>query len=130
MMHEENNFKKIALAKIAMKNILPFMTSVIVTLLATEIPSYMDAANNENGTFDIYADSTVIGKDCKAGRPYAVLYFKTVFIKIVINNVSDKFTFLFYRINQRIGTESGRQKESLGFLFRIRFFEKLHDQWV
>ena len=27
--------------KIAMKNILPFMTSVIVTLLATEIPSYI-----------------------------------------------------------------------------------------
>ncbi len=26
--------------KIAMKNILPFMTSVIVTLAATEIPSY------------------------------------------------------------------------------------------
>ena len=28
--------------KIAMKNILPFMTSVIVTLLATEIPSYIN----------------------------------------------------------------------------------------
>lgn len=27
--------------KIALKNILPFMTSVIVTLLATEIPSYI-----------------------------------------------------------------------------------------
>ena len=27
--------------KIAMKNVLPFMTSVIVTLLATEIPSYI-----------------------------------------------------------------------------------------
>ena len=27
--------------KIAMKNILPFMTSIIVTLLATEIPSYI-----------------------------------------------------------------------------------------
>ncbi len=29
--------------KIAMKNILPFMTSVIVTLLATEIPSYISS---------------------------------------------------------------------------------------
>lgn len=28
--------------KIAMKNILPFMTSIIVTLLATEIPSYIN----------------------------------------------------------------------------------------
>ena len=27
--------------KIALRNILPFMTSVIVTLLATEIPSYI-----------------------------------------------------------------------------------------
>ena len=27
--------------KIAMRNILPFMTSIIVTLIATEIPSYI-----------------------------------------------------------------------------------------
>ncbi len=47
--------------KIAMKNILPFMTSVIVTLLATEIPSYI--------SYEVFLSYIGIGmKDMSLGR--------------------------------------------------------------
>ena len=47
--------------KIAMKNILPFMTSVIVTLLATEIPSYI--------SYEVFLSYIGLGmKDMSLGR--------------------------------------------------------------
>lgn len=47
--------------RIAMKNILPFMTSVIVTLIATEIPSYI--------SYEVFLSFIGIGlKDMSLGR--------------------------------------------------------------
>ena len=47
--------------KIAIKNILPFMTSVIVTLLATEIPSYI--------SYEVFLSYIGMGmKDMSLGR--------------------------------------------------------------
>lgn len=47
--------------KIAMKNILPFMTSIIVTLLATEIPSYI--------SYEVFLSYIGLGmKDMSLGR--------------------------------------------------------------
>jgi len=47
--------------RLTMKNILPFMTSIIVTLLATEIPSYI--------SYEVYLAYIGIGlKDMSLGR--------------------------------------------------------------
>lgn len=88
--------------KIAMKNILPFMTSVIVTQLATEIPSYisyevflayigMGMSDMSLGRLIFEAESamTTPGWGFEFWSPVAVAAFITVVLYVVGQNLGD-----------------------------------------
>lgn len=88
--------------KIALKNILPFMTSVIVTLLATEIPSYisyevflsyigMGLSEMSLGRL-IYASETAMvtpGWGFEFWSPVAIASIITVVLYVVGQNLGD-----------------------------------------
>ena len=88
--------------KIAMKNILPFMTSVIVTLLATEIPSYisyevflsyigMGISDMSLGRLIFAAESAMVtpGWEFEFWSPVAVSSIITVVLYVVGQNLGD-----------------------------------------
>lgn len=88
--------------KIAMKNILPFMTSVIVTLLATEIPSYisyevflsyigMGLSDMSLGRLIFEAESAMVtpGWEFEFWSPVAVASIITVVLYVVGQNLGD-----------------------------------------
>ena len=88
--------------KIAMKNILPFMTSVIVTLLATEIPSYisyevflayigMGLSEMSLGRLIFEAESAMVtpGWQCEFWSPVAIASIITVVLYVVGQNLGD-----------------------------------------
>ena len=88
--------------KIAMKNILPFMTSVIVTLLATEIPSYisyevflsyigMGISDMSLGRLIFAAESAMVtpGWEFEFWSPVAVASIITVVLYVVGQNLGD-----------------------------------------
>ena len=88
--------------KIAMKNILPFMTSVIVTLLATEIPSYisyevflayigMGLSEMSLGRLIFEAESAMVtpGWGFEFWSPVAVASIITVVLYVLGQNLGD-----------------------------------------
>lgn len=88
--------------KIAMKNILPFMTSIIVTLLATEIPSYisyevflsyigMGISDMSLGRLIYSAESAMVtpGWEFEFWSPVAVASIITVVLYVVGQNLGD-----------------------------------------
>jgi len=88
--------------KIAMKNILPFMTSVIVTLLATEIPSYisyevflayigMGMNDMSLGRMIYEAESAMVtpGWEFEFWSPVAVAAIISVVLYVVGQNLGD-----------------------------------------
>lgn len=88
--------------KIAMKNILPFMTSVIVTMLATEIPSYisyevflsyigMGLSEMSLGRLIFEAESAMVtpGWGFEFWSPVAVASVITVVLYVVGQNLGD-----------------------------------------
>ncbi len=88
--------------KIAMKNILPFMTSVIVTLLATEIPSYisyevflayigMGMSEMSLGRLIFEAESAMVtpGWGFEFWSPVVVASIITVVLYVVGQNLGD-----------------------------------------
>ena len=88
--------------KIAMKNILPFMTSVIVTLLATEIPSYisyevflsyigMGMSEMSLGRLIYAAESAMVtpGWEFEFWSPVAFASIITVVLYVVGQNLGD-----------------------------------------
>ncbi len=88
--------------KIALKNILPFMTSVIVTQLATEIPSYisyevflayigMGMSDMSLGRLIFQAESAMVtpGWGFEFWSPVAVSAFITVVLYVVGQNLGD-----------------------------------------
>ena len=88
--------------KIAMKNILPFMTSVIVTLLATEIPSYisyevflayigMGMSDMSLGRLIYAAESAMVtpGWQFEFWSPVAIASIITVVLYVVGQNLGD-----------------------------------------
>ncbi len=88
--------------KIAMKNILPFMTSVIVTLLATEIPSYisyevflayigMGMSEMSLGRLIYAAESAMVtpGWEMEFWAPVAIASIITVVLYVVGQNLGD-----------------------------------------
>jgi len=88
--------------KIAMKNILPFMTSVIVTQLATEIPSYisyevflayigMGLSEMSLGRLIFEAESAMVtpGWEFEFWSPVAVASIITVVLYVVGQNLGD-----------------------------------------
>ncbi len=88
--------------KIAIKNILPFMTSVIVTQLATEIPSYisyevflayigMGMSDMSLGRLIFEAESAMVtpGWGFEFWSPVAVSAFITVVLYVVGQNLGD-----------------------------------------
>lgn len=88
--------------KIAMKNILPFMTSVIVTQLATEIPSYisyevflayigMGLSDMSLGRLIFEAESAMVtpGWEFEFWSPVAVASIITVVLYVVGQNLGD-----------------------------------------
>lgn len=88
--------------KIAMKNILPFMTSVIVTLLATEIPSYisyevflsyigMGMRDMSLGRLIYAAEGAMItpGWEMEFWSPVAISAVITVVLYVVGQNLGD-----------------------------------------
>lgn len=88
--------------KIAMKNILPFMTSIIVTLLATEIPSYisyevflsyigMGLSEMSLGRLIYEAESAMVtsGWEFEFWSPVAVASIITVVLYVVGQNLGD-----------------------------------------
>ena len=88
--------------KIALKNILPFMTSVIVTLLATEIPSYisyevflsyigMGLKDMSLGRLIFEAESAMVtpGWEFEFWSPVAVASIITVVLYVVGQNLGD-----------------------------------------
>lgn len=88
--------------KIAIKNILPFMTSVIVTLLATEIPSYisyevflsfigMGLSDMSLGKLIYQAESAMVtpGWEFEFWSPVAISAFITVVLYVVGQNLGD-----------------------------------------
>jgi oligopeptide transport system permease protein len=88
--------------KIAMKNILPFMTSVIVTQLATEIPSYisyevflayigMGISDMSLGRLIFEAESAMVtpGWEFEFWSPVAVASIITVVLYVVGQNLGD-----------------------------------------
>ena len=90
--------------KIAMKNILPFMTSIIVTLLATEIPSYI--------SYEVFLAYIGMGlKDMSLGRliyaaesamvtpGWQVEFWSPVIISSII-------TVVLYVVGQNLGDAS------------------------
>lgn len=88
--------------KIAMKNILPFMTSVIVTLLATEIPSYISyevflsyiglgMSDMSLGRLIYEAESAMVtpGWEFEFWSPVAIASIITVVLYVVGQNLGD-----------------------------------------
>ncbi len=88
--------------KIAMKNILPFMTSVIVTLLATEIPSYisyevflsyigMGLSEMSLGRLIYAAEGAMVtpGWEMEFWAPVAIASIITVVLYVVGQNLGD-----------------------------------------
>ena len=88
--------------KIAMKNILPFMTSIIVTLLATEIPSYisyevflayigMGLSEMSLGRLIYDAQSAMVtpGWEFEFWSPVAIASIITVVLYVVGQNLGD-----------------------------------------
>ncbi len=88
--------------KIAMKNILPFMTSIIVTLLATEIPSYisyevflayigMGLSDMSLGRLIFEAESAMVtpGWEFEFWSPVAISAIITVVLYVVGQNLGD-----------------------------------------
>lgn len=88
--------------KIAMKNILPFMTSIIVTLLATEIPSYISyevflayiglgLSDMSLGRLIYEAESAMVtpGWEFEFWSPVAVASIITVVLYVVGQNIGD-----------------------------------------
>ena len=88
--------------KIAMKNILPFMTSVIVTLLATELPSYismevflayigMGMSEMSLGRLIYAAESAMVtpGWQMEFWSPVAIASVITVVLYVVGQNLGD-----------------------------------------
>lgn len=88
--------------KIAVKNILPFMTSVIVTLLATEIPSYisyevflsyigMGLSEKSLGRLIFEAESAMVtpGWEFEFWSPVAIASIITVVLYVVGQNLGD-----------------------------------------
>ena len=88
--------------KIAIKNILPFITSVIVTLLASEIPSYisyevflsyigMGLADMSLGKLIYSAESAMVtpGWGFEFWSPVAISSFITVVLYVVGQNLGD-----------------------------------------
>lgn len=88
--------------KIAMKNILPFMTSIIVTLLATEIPSYisyevflayigMGLSEMSLGRLIYDAESAMVtaGWEFEFWSPVVVSSIITVVLYVVGQNLAD-----------------------------------------
>ncbi len=88
--------------KIAMKNILPFMISVIVTLLATEIPSYISyevflayiglgMSDMSLGRLIYEAESAMVtpGWGFEFWSPVAISAFITVVLYVVGQNLGD-----------------------------------------
>ena len=88
--------------KIALKNILPFMTSVIVTLLASEIPSYisyevflsyigMGLSDKSLGKLIYSAESSMVtpGWEFEFWSPVAISSIITVVLYVVGQNLGD-----------------------------------------
>ena len=88
--------------KIAMKNILPFMTSIIVTLLATEIPSYisyevflsyigMGISDMSLGRLIFESESAMLtpGWEFEFWSPVVVASIITVVLYVVGQNLGD-----------------------------------------
>ena len=88
--------------KIAMKNILPFMTSVIVTLLATELPSYisyevflsyigMGMSDMSLGRLIYAAESAMVtpGWEMEFWSPVAIASIITIVLYVVGQNLGD-----------------------------------------
>ncbi len=88
--------------RIAMKNILPFMTSVIVTLAATEIPSYISSevflsyiglglSDMSLGKLIFNAESSMLtpGWEMEFWAPVAVASIITVVLYVVGQNLGD-----------------------------------------
>ena len=88
--------------KIAMKNILPFMTSVIVTMLATEIPSYisyevflsyigMGMSEMSLGRLIYAAEGAMVtpGWELEFWSPVAIASIITVVLYVVGQNLGD-----------------------------------------
>jgi len=88
--------------KIAMKNIMPFMTSIIVTLLATEIPSYisyevflsyigMGLSDMSLGRLIYEAESAMVtpGWQFEFWSPVAVASIITIVLYVVGQNLGD-----------------------------------------
>lgn len=88
--------------KIALKNILPFMTSIIVTLLATEIPSYISyevflsyvgMGLNENSLgkmIEVSQNSIFLqGREIQFWAPVAVASLITIVLYVVGQNLGD-----------------------------------------
>ncbi len=88
--------------KIAVKNILPFMTSVIVTLLATEIPSYisyevflayigMGVSDMSLGRLIFEAEPSMVtpGWELEFWSPVAISAIITVVLYVVGQNLGD-----------------------------------------
>ena len=89
-------------AKIAMKNILPFMTSVIVTLAATEIPSYisyevflayigMGLSDMSLGRLIFDAESAMLtpGWEFEFWSPVAIAAIISIVLYVVGQNLGD-----------------------------------------
>lgn len=88
--------------KIALKNILPFMTSIIVTLLATEIPSYisyevflsyigMGLSDVSLGRLIFSAESSMLtpGWQFEFWSPVAIASIITIVLYVVGQNLGD-----------------------------------------
>ena len=88
--------------KIAMKNILPFMTSVIVTLLATELPSYisyevflsyigMGMSEQSLGRMIYSAEGAMVtpGWELEFWSPVAITAVITIVLYVVGQNLGD-----------------------------------------
>ncbi|MCD8156355.1 MAG: ABC transporter permease, partial [Clostridiales bacterium] len=88
--------------KIALKNILPFMTSIIVTLLATELPSYisyevflsyigMGLSDMSLGRLIYEAESAMVtpGWQFEFWSPVAVASIITIVLYVVGQNLGD-----------------------------------------
>ena len=88
--------------KIAIKNILPFMTSIIVTLLATEIPSYisyevflayigMGMSDMSLGRLIFEAESAMVtpGWEFEFWSPVAVASIITIVLYVLGQNLGD-----------------------------------------
>ncbi|MCI8542262.1 ABC transporter permease [Acetatifactor aquisgranensis] len=88
--------------KIALKNILPFMTSIIVTLLATELPSYisyevflayigMGMSDMSLGRLIYSAEAAMVtpGWELEFWSPVAIVSIITIVLYVVGQNLGD-----------------------------------------